>query len=177
MSLPFFDWRSNGRDHLPVTQTKLLCREGLLIGAVTPGQGHINLSQLIREDPWQEIPWPHFLPNIFGSSNSQVQPAVRDKGASKGLGWVDRCGHWIWGHRWKIFSMCCIISSQYPHCFLLDARNHVSQNPLCRRVLNFGLMIKATCGRLEGWGKVRDLSFPYTVVDTWVPKQAFPSSF
>ena len=29
-----FDWRSNGREHLPVTQTKLLCREGLLCTGV-----------------------------------------------------------------------------------------------------------------------------------------------
>lgn len=33
-----FDWRSNGREHLPVTQTKLLCREGLLCTGVRDGK-------------------------------------------------------------------------------------------------------------------------------------------
>ena len=33
-----FDWRSNGREHLPVTQTKLLCREGLLCAGVRDGK-------------------------------------------------------------------------------------------------------------------------------------------
>ena len=72
-----FDWRSNGREHLPVTQTKLLCREGLLCTGVRD-------DKCSRE--YAEIKFFFFLIYILPSPYASVCSASYNK--SNDSGWL-----------------------------------------------------------------------------------------
>lgn len=73
----YLSWlKKQWRDHLPVTQTKLLCREGTSDRSWPP-EGHIKLSQLIREDPGKKFPgltfFLIFLVVPIAKSNQQLE--------------------------------------------------------------------------------------------------------
>lgn len=74
-------------------------------------------SSYIKRASWQElcaseleIPWLTLFLLFMVLPNSQTQPPAR--GSLQGLMVSRKYGVWLWRHRWKIFSMCCLACCQ-----------------------------------------------------------------